>query len=446
MKKLISILLCAMILLSFAGCNNTKKPAEFDESLVIGRATSYVESLIKYDYDNIYVNLNSEASKTLTTDVIEEAWMATIPYYETAPTIVSSNYVSSIDTATATITIAIDTQAFDVVFAFDSDMKISGLWIREGIMPSGGTVETIENDILKEHLVSVGATDSKMNGILTVPKNVENPPVVLLIQGSGSSNMNEEIGANKPFMDIAHGLAANGIASLRYDKRYYAFISLLQSDLPTLTVYDEVIDDAMAAIELLKGEEMVDSNRIYLLGHSLGGMLAPKIATDSKDIKGIISLAGTTRKIQELILDQNTEALAAMDNLTQEEKDEQLEAVKAELEKIDAIDEPTSDLIFGYPQTYWKSMNDIDTASLAQQLDIPFLILQGSADFQVYPDVDFELWKTTLGERSNVTYKLYEGLNHLFMETNGLRTSAEYDTAGTVSQEVIDDISNFIKQ
>ena len=79
------------------------------------------------------------------------------------------------------------------------------------------------------------------------------------------------------------------------------------------------------------------------------------------------------------------------------------------------------------------------------QISQPMLILQGSADFQVYPDKDYTLWQEVLGSRDNVTFPLYDGLNHLMMPTSGLRSTADYDKENHVSQDVIDDIAAFVK-
>lgn len=447
MKKVIAIILSAvMILPILSGCKEEeKKPAVFIEDEVLFRAEQIVSSFLKEDFDNVFVNLNSTLSESLDSDKIQEAWFSVVTEPSENFKTLKTDYSFTATEATVVTTVKGASSAVNISTTFDGDGLLSGLWIRPGTGEESA-VNTIENDVLKEIAIKVGATDYKMDGILTLPKSTEKPPVVILIQGSGSSDMNEQIGENKPFMDIAHGLAALGVASVRYDKRYYSSLEMLQNDFATLTIYDEVIDDANAAIELAAADERLDGNNIFIVGHSLGGMLAPKIAQDNTKVKGFVSIAGTLRKIQDLILDQNKAALDASEEYTDEEKANLLKQITDELDKTQNITEPISPeaVAMGYPLSYWHSMNEIDGAAIVKELTIPMLILQGSDDFQVYADVDFKLWQETLGERENVTYKEYEGLNHLMMTSNGRTDATEYDIAGNVSQEVIDDIGAFI--
>lgn len=447
MKKVIAIILSAvMILPILAGCKEEeKKPAVFIEEEVLFRAEQIVSSFLKEDFDNVFVNLNSSLSESLDSDKIQEAWFSVVTEPSENFKTLKTDYSFTATEATVVTSIKGTSSVVNISTTFDGDGLLSGLWLRPGTGEETA-VNTIENDVLKEIAIKVGATDYKMDGILTLPKNTEKPPVVILIQGSGSSDMNEQIGENKPFMDIAHGLAALGVASVRYDKRYYSSLEMLQNDFTTLTIYDEVIDDANAAIELAAADERLDKNNIFIVGHSLGGMLAPKIAQDNTKVKGFVSIAGTLRKIQDLILDQNKAALDASEEYTDEEKANLLKQITDELDKTQNITEPISPdaVAMGYPLSYWHSMNEIDGAAIVKELTIPMLILQGSDDFQVYADVDFKLWQETLGERENVAYKEYEGLNHLMMTSNGRTDATEYDIAGNVSQEVIDDIGAFI--
>ncbi len=262
--------------------------------------------------------------------------------------------------------------------------------------------------------MSIGGDGHPLSGMLTLPDGVENPPVVLLVHGSGQSDMNETIGAagNAPFEDLAHGLAAQGIASLRYNKRYYQYPELANE---YITIGEEVLSDVNAALALLKGREEVDSGRIYVLGHSLGGMLAPYIVQQNPWTAGLISLAGSPRGLWEIVYDQNLSALG-MAELGGQETQELMQMVGGE-----ALDEETlSQALFGVSGRYWASLAAIDTASIAKEVDVPMLILQGSADFQVYPDKDYAAWQALLEGKENATFKLFEGLNHLFMPSSGV--------------------------
>ena len=148
---------------------------------------------------------------------------------------------------------------------------------------------------------------------------------------------------NRPFQDIARGLAEQGVATLRYNKRTYQY--------PTVgcdSIAYEVLDDASAAVKLLAADGRVDTNRIYLLGHSLGGMMAPKIAADNAQIKGFISMAGSLRTLQEISLDQCRMAIEAESSLTEQQKKDAMAQTIAENEKTKTLNDGRNRRRSGY--------------------------------------------------------------------------------------------------
>lgn len=298
-----------------------------------------------------------------------------------------------------------------------------------------------------EKKIKIGDGDNKIDGILTMPKEALKPPVVILVQGSGQSDMDEtisKVGKNKPFKDIAEGLAEKGIATIRYNKRFYQYPKLAPKN---LTIQDEVLNDVNFAINLAYNNEDLDNKKIYVLGHSLGGMLAPEIAKNNKEVTGIISLAGSPRKLEDIILDQNKAVLDKMTDKTESEKATLLGQVQDEVNKVKAIkanDESTT--IFGVNSEYWGSLNNINIPEIVKGLNIPMLFLQGDADFQVYTDVDFKAWKDILNGNNNATFKSYQNLNHLFMQTSDKGDVTEYDIHGNVDKAVISDIADWINK
>ena len=124
--------------------------------------------------------------------------------------------------------------------------------------------------------------------------------------GSGPSNMDEKVMKLTPFRDLAEGLARHGIASIRYDKRTFAYASKMRKC--QVTVKSETIDDAVLAAELLKSTPEVDSERIFILGHSMGAMLAPRIDSEGADAKGLIMLAGTPYRLEDIVIRQLNQA------------------------------------------------------------------------------------------------------------------------------------------
>lgn len=339
---------------------------------------------------------------------------------------------------------------------YDAQGKIAGMQITYAdVEPYLETEVQLGEEELSytEEEVTVTADERvPLGGTLTLPRDTEKPPVVILVHGSGSSDRDENINGNKPFADIAHGLAARGIAVLRYDKRYYTYPDCPDvGSAEMITLREETLDDVDAAIKLMQEDARVDGSRIFVLGHSLGGCLSPAIAAKHPQLAGIISMAGSLRPLWEIVYDQNQEAIAAAKEgeLTDEEQAQLAEAaeqvetsVKVLREELEA--QPDDELLLGIPVRYWKSNKEYCGENFIDQVEMPVLILQGDTDFQVYPEKDYVLWQETLAGRDNAVFHLYEGLNHLMMPTQGKRDITEYSVKGHVDEQVIDDIAEFI--
>ncbi len=218
-----------------------------------------------------------------------------------------------------------------------------------------------------------------------------------------------------------------------------------------LTVKEETTDDALAAVALLRQTEGIDPARIYVLGHSLGGYLLPRIAlgdpTSGDRIAGLIVMAGPTRPLEEITLEQVT-YIVGLDGTVSADDQTALDELAAQVARVQdpnlsaAI--PAEDLPLGIPASYWLDLRGYDPAEMAKDLAQPMLILQGERDYQV-TTVDFEGWQAALASRPDVTFKLYPDLNHLFMTGEGKSTPAEYEVAGHVAEQVIGDIVDWIQ-
>jgi fermentation-respiration switch protein FrsA (DUF1100 family) len=266
---------------------------------------------------------------------------------------------------------------------------------------------------------------------------------VVLVHGSGPNDRDETIAGNKPFRDLALGLASQGIAVLRYDKRTLVYGQKMAA-MSDLTVQDETISDALAAVALLRETDKIDPARIVVLGHSLGANLAPRIGQQDPSIAGLILMAGNARPLELLVL-QQSEYLAGLDGTITPEEHTQLDAVRAQViatEHAAPGDDPTM-LLFSIPPAYWIDLNAYDPVATAQQVTLPMLFLQGERDYQVTL-ADFVLWQVGLGGRDDVTFTLYPTLNHLFMAGEGMPSPEEYQTQGHVSADVIRDIASWV--
>ncbi len=301
-----------------------------------------------------------------------------------------------------------------------------------------------------EEEVRIGHGEWVLPGTLSLPRGDGPFAAVVLVHGSGPQDRDETLPPNKPFRDLAWGLASQGIAVLRYDKRTKVYTARLRSEQDTLTVKDEVIDDALDAVAFLRERPVIDARRIFVLGHSLGGYLAPRIGAADPTIRGLIFLAGSARPLEDIILDQMTYilSLSVPDPM---ERQKQLAPVEKQVALVKDPDRlPTADaadLPFSVPAAYWLDLNAYQPEKVVQTLKQPMLFLLGEGDYQVTRD-DFQIWQNALGGRDDVQFTLYPGLSHIFAPIDGGQkaTPATYNVASHVAEAVVNEIGSWIKR
>jgi len=295
----------------------------------------------------------------------------------------------------------------------------------------------------QERELAVGAGEQALAATLAMPRGAGPFPAVVLVHGSGPQDRNETIGPNRPFLDIARGLAAQGIAVLRYEKRSKARPQDFTGK--SFTVDDEVTDDAVAAIVTLRAQPGIDGKRVFVLGHSQGGMLAPRIAQRSGQIAGLILFAAPARSLLTILPEQNRYLLAKQGPTTPE--------AQAFLDKLDTqianvrgnTPDDSTDTPLGLPARYWRSLEAIDPVAEAKALALPLLLLQGGRDFQVV-DADWQRWRDGLAGDRRATFKDYPALNHLGIAGEGAGSLSEYQRPGQVDPQLIADTARWIKE
>lgn len=342
--------------------------------------------------------------------------------------------------------IAFERASLDMKLSFNSVDKVVGFFFAPHINHDPYTVPAyVDMNTLIEKPLNIETGQFTLPGKVTLPKNATSKvPVVILVHGSGPNDMDESIGPNKIFKDIAMGLATNGIAAIRYDKRTKVYGAQM-AQIKDLTVMQETIEDVVSAVKLAKQLPEIDTNRIYVLGHSLGAMLAPRIAKMLPELKGIIMLAAPAGKTEDLVIAQYT-YLASLHGTPSDTARQELAEIKKKAQN--ALNATTnsnpSDLLFNLPASFWIDLNKYDQVQTAKKLHTRILILQGERDYQV-PMKEYSLWKKALGKDKNVKLVSYPKLNHLFTEGSGKSSPEEYEKQGSVSAEPIKDIADWIK-
>jgi dienelactone hydrolase len=336
----------------------------------------------------------------------------------------------------------------DATVALDSNGKIAGLGFRphQQAPPPWIPPTYAKESSFTELPLTLENGKYKLLGKLTTPKGDGPFPAVVLVHGSGPHDEDETVGPNKPFADLAWGLASRGIAVYRYTKRTQQYGLQSADDAVKLTVEDEVISDARAAVALVAKQPHIEPKQIFLIGHSLGAYLAPRIATGDAQILGIAMMGANTRPLEQVVLEQ-MHYLASLNGTPTEEEQKRIAAVEDGAKQIESPDLKPGDIVPFLGATtygaYWLDLRGYDPVKTAAKLKIPILILQGGRDYQVTPS-NFEAWGAALAKRTNVTLKIYPDLNHLFMTGTGRSGPAEYEQPGHVSQEVIDTIATWV--
>ena len=301
----------------------------------------------------------------------------------------------------------------------------------------------------REPIILGQNTRFPLKGILTLPDGDGPFPGVVLVHGSGSSNMDEKVGKLTPFKDLAEGLAQRGVASIRYDKRSFAHgLKMVLDKGHPITVREETIEDALLAAQLLRSDRRIGP--VFLAGHSMGAMLAPRIECSGGDFAGLILLAGTPRRLEEVLLEQTEEAVASMKGFTRKIGQKQLDQLRKTFDGLyDLTDEDAKKKKLGGGTTayYFKEMGQPTVAEWLEKTRKPMLILQGEQDVQVKAAVDFARYRQLLGDRENVTFRLYPGLNHAFVTAISdsiADAKKEFARERHIGPEVLDDLANWI--
>lgn len=417
--------------------------------------TDLIELLVAEDFAAAVEGFDATMAQALPAADLATTWRQLIDQVGPYESEITRRQEATAGYDAVVVTAQFERSPLDIRVVFDSERRIAGLFFQ----PASGTGPTAEAwappsyaGEVAERDVTVGADgDWPLPGTLTTPLGAGPWPAVVLVHGSGPNDRDETIGPNKPFRDLALGLAGQGIAVLAYDKRTFTHQDRL-AEATDITVVTETVDDAVAAVDLLLAEpDLIDPGGIVVLGHSLGGMLAPRIAEASDGVAGLVIMAGSARPLEDLILEQSR-YLAERDGTVTAAEEEALAELAVQVEAIrdPGLDPSTpADQLLGVPASYWLDLRDHDPLATAAGLDLPMLVLQGERDYQVTME-DFALWEEALAGRDDVTFRSFPGLNHLMMagegevSPEGWGGPEEYDVPGHVAPEVVDAIAEFV--
>lgn len=344
------------------------------------------------------------------------------------------------DTDLVTIPLVFKNFSLDARIAFGGDGLMTGFQLVPAQSPTVAPAEPSDT----ERDLRIGEGEHSLPARLRIPQGDGPFPVVLLVHGSGPHDMDQTIGPHRIFHWLAEALAERGVASLRYEKRSKTYPEAFSDG--RYTVDDETVNDAVQAVKQLGNMAGIDPQRIYVAGHSLGGLMAPRIAQRAPQVAGLILIAAPARPLQELVLEQ-FDYLASLQESPSVELSAQIEATKlaaAQLAELpDDVDSATP-LMLGLPAGYWRDLNAYDAVATALALPQRLLIMQGGRDYQVSAERDFGAWQNRFEGSPRATFKLYPEMNHIFLAGEGPSRPEEYFEPSEFMLQPAQDIASWI--
>jgi hypothetical protein len=331
--RIIPVFLALALILSACG-NNQETPVVINENIE-NIAVNFVTELSSGNFEKAFkeYHYTKEVKKGISTAMLKSMWGSLTEsngsFKEVSGFSASKNQGYDVISVETTF----EKAKLNINIVFDSSKLIAGINYKPYTEPK----KIPEN--ITETPISFGEADWKLSGILTSPKNSSKPgsPIVILVHGSGPSDRDETVGGVKPFRDIAWGLAQKGIRSIRYDKRTYTYGNKMAGQ--NITVNEETINDVVHATEHLMLSSSIFPGDIYILGHSLGGMLIPRIAPKVANISGFIMMSAPVTPLEDLMLEQ-IKYICSLDNFTTSQERKTINSYENMRDNVKKLNDP----------------------------------------------------------------------------------------------------------
>ena len=442
-KKFIPIALSIIMIFAMVGCQKTEP---LDTASLDTEAKTLVTQLAEGDYagaleDHAYI---AKLQAFFKTTPYENVWSDIQSKLGEFVAIYDTKGISAQNAHAVVVKTAFTESCADISVTFNSKGQIQGFHYKpntDSPQDHGAPTVQLPQGITERELTF--GDEFPLGGTLTTPDGEGPFPVVILVHGSGPHDRDETVKKIKVFRDMAWGLAQQGVATFRYDKRTYAHPASFTME---STAYDETAADAIHAAKLMTEQKEIDPNAIVVAGHSLGAIMIPKIAAETPEVSGYVMMAGAVTPLQDLLVIQ-TEYMMQLDGSLSATDKLNLSSLKGMRDNVNKLT-PDSKLepkaLFNIPKAYWLYIKDYNPAEAAKAIEKPLMVTQGEGDYQVTMD-EFNAIKSTLGDKENVSYKSYPGLSHLFTPAGDPPAPTDYDIEANVDTAVIDDLAEFVK-
>lgn len=414
-----------------SGCS-TSETTDEETVTTAEKARAFVGDMAAGKFNRAHNQLNNTLQQRFDVSLLERLW-AGLEAQHGAYNKVTETEPMTIDDV-AGVSVDVDCAVGTARFGFATDGQSI---VKFDNLAKYSPPEYADQSAFSERTVEVGP--QSLPGTVSVPDDGNSVPGVVLVHGSGSVDRNATLGTNKPFQDLAWGLASRGIAVLRYDKRTFV------QDVPPAdqTLETVTVTDAVAAINRLADVPTVDRHQRIVVGHSLGAMATPRLLNRTDAVAGVM-LAAHARPITEVAADQVRHRHSVIDGTLSSQDRQEIKELEQTFQKVKNGDIPDEEVVFGVPAVWWRSLLSYDQVATARGLSVPLWIGQGGRDYQVLSEEDFQQWQTALSDKSSATFSLYEQLSHLLSPGKGSSLVTEYEYHDNVSVQLVTDLASWI--
>ena len=331
---------------------------------------------------------------------------------------------------------------FHVTVSLLRDGRVLGFEIDEAVQELGSVRDYpppayADAAAFEETEVVIGEAPWALGGTLTLPHGPGPFPAVVLVPGSDRYDRDDTAGGNKPYRDLAWGLATQGVATLRYEKRTWVH-ALAFARQPVFTLDDALVDDALAAVSVVRETPRIDPTRVYVLGNGLGGFAAPRIAQRDPEIAGLVLISAASGSFFHRALQAYEDSVEALE-LTDEYAKQFMEMLRSRVASLDALAAgQTVEPDMLARSSYVRDLAAYRPEETTYALRIPMLILYGASDRPV-AESDMLGWMQRLRGDPGAAYRLYHGHDRVLLDGQR-KTGPALRRRGHVGQGVIDDI------
>ncbi|PSQ56903.1 hypothetical protein BRD18_08230 [Halobacteriales archaeon SW_7_71_33] len=415
---------------------STSTPPATTADDLTARARELTVRLAEGEYAAVSTAFVGEAAEQLTPERLRSAWNQATATRGGFRAIVDTKRETEQGNEVVVVRAEFESGRLDVVWVF-SGGRPAGLFLRPPESRSYEPPAYVDRDAFEEVTLALSSPACDLGATLSLPTGGETVPGVVLVHGTGPQDRDLTVGPNKPFRDLAWGLASRGVAVLRYDKRTFACEFSRQD---RVTLDDVTTDDAVTALERLAARERVGWTAV--VGHSQGGLAAPRIVRRSgAEVSGMALLAAPAGSLWQLVPEQ-VRHLARLDDEVTDTEAERIERVEAAAERITQGEFDTDERLLGASGRYWASLRSYDQTAVAADLDAHAFVGQGGRDYQVPPSA-LDAWRETLGD--DATYRAYPALDHLLFEGSGPSRPADYRAPNGVARQVVEDLAAWVE-